>query len=138
MKKQADRGRKESKAWKKGDRVLLSTKDLVFKERLTRKLVEKYVSPYTIEKVVSTNVVKLQLPTSIRIHSVVNISWIVQYKKQVGGQKKKEGKLVEVEGVKEWKVERILNKRKIRGVEKYLVQWKGFTVEHDSWEKKRT
>ena len=67
-----------------------------------------------------------RLPTSIRIHSVVNISWIVQYKKQVGGQKRKEGKLVEVEGVKEgvkeWKVERILNKRKIRRVEKYLVQ----------------
>ena len=56
----------------------------------------------------------------------MNISWIVQYKKQVGGQKRKEGKLVEVEGVKEgvkeWKVERILNKRKIRRVEKYLVQ----------------
>ena len=61
MKKQADRGRKESKAWKKGDRVLLSTKDLVFKERLTRKLVEQYMGPYTIEKVVSTNVVKLRL-----------------------------------------------------------------------------
>jgi len=28
---------------------------------------------------------------------------------------------VEVEGVKEWKVEKILNKRKIRGVDKYLV-----------------
>jgi len=32
MKRQADRGRKESKNWKKGDRVLLSTKDLVFKK----------------------------------------------------------------------------------------------------------
>jgi len=32
-------------------------------------------------------------------------------------------------------VEKILNKRKIRGVEKYLVHWKGFTVEHNSWEK---
>ena len=29
-----------------------------------------------------------------------------------------------------------LNKRKIRGVKKYLVQWKGFTVEYDIWEKK--
>jgi len=33
-------------------------------------------------------------------------------------------------------VEKILNKRKIRGVEKYLVCWKGFTVEHDSWERR--
>ena len=37
------------------------------------------------------------------------------------GQKRKEGKPIEVEGAKEWKVERILNKKKIRGVEKYLV-----------------
>jgi len=33
-------------------------------------------------------------------------------------------------------VEKILNKRKIRGVEKYLVQWKGFTAESDTWEKR--
>jgi len=36
-------------------------------------------------------------------------------------QKKKEGKLVEIEGVEEWEVENILNKRKIREVKKYLV-----------------
>ena len=65
--------------------------------------------------------VKLQLPALIRIHPVVNISQIVWYKEQVEGQKKEEGKLMEVEGVEEWEVEKILNKKKIRGVEKYLV-----------------
>ena len=40
MKRQVDRGRRESEEWKKGDRVILSTKDLVFKERLARKLVD--------------------------------------------------------------------------------------------------
>jgi len=59
MKRQADKGRRESKNWKRGDRVLLSTKDLVFKERLARKLVDQFVGSYTIEKVVSTNMVKL-------------------------------------------------------------------------------
>ena len=49
----------------------------------------------------------------MRIHSVMNVSQIVQYKEQVGGQKKKEGKPVEVEKVEEQKVEKILNKRKI-------------------------
>ena len=48
------------------------------------------------------------------------------------GQKKKEEKLVEVERVKKWEIEKILNKRKIKGVEKYLVHWKRFTVEYDS------
>ena len=48
------------------------------------------------------------------------------------GQKKEKGKPIKVEGVEEWEVEKILNKRKIRGVEKYLVQWKGFTAEEDT------
>jgi len=77
MKRQADRERKETEDWKKGDKVMLSTKDLVFKERLVRKLVDQYVGPYTIKKMVFTNVVKLRLPTSMRIYLVVNVSWIV-------------------------------------------------------------
>ena len=32
MKRQADRRRKETKDWKKRDKVILSTKNLVFKE----------------------------------------------------------------------------------------------------------
>jgi len=121
MKRQVDWERKETEEWKKEDRVILSTKDLVFKERPAKKLVDQYVGPYTIEEVVSTNAVKLQLPTSIRIHLVVNISQVVQYKEQVEGQKSEEAKPIEVEGVEEWEVERILNKKKIRGVNRYLV-----------------
>jgi len=132
MKRQADRRRKETEDWKKEDRVLLSTKDLVFKERPVKKLVDRYVGPYIIEEVVSTNAVKLRLPTLMRIHPVVNVSRIVRYKEQVEGQKKEKGKPMEVEGVEEWEVEKILNKKKIRGVEKYLVRWKGFTVEGDT------
>ena len=56
---------------------MLSTKDLVFKERLMCKLVERYVGPYEIEEVVSSNAVKLRLLSSIRIHPVVNISRVV-------------------------------------------------------------
>ena len=50
-------------------------------------------------------------------------------------QKVEEGKLVKIEEVKEWKVEKILDKRKIRGIMKYLVRQKGFIAEHDSWER---
>jgi len=38
---------------------MLSTKDLVFKERLARKLVDRYIGLYVIEEIVFTNVVKL-------------------------------------------------------------------------------
>jgi len=84
MERQADRGRKETEKWRKEDRIILSTKDLVFKERPVRKLVDQYIGPYAIEEVISTNVVKLRLSVSMRIHPVVNVSWIVQYKEQVG------------------------------------------------------
>jgi len=40
IKWQADRERKEAEVWKVGDKVMLSTKDLVFKERPAKKLVD--------------------------------------------------------------------------------------------------
>ena len=64
---------------------MLSTKDLVFKKRPVRKLTERYVGPYEIEEVVSSNAVKLQLPTLMKIHLIVNVSQIVRYKEQVKG-----------------------------------------------------
>jgi len=74
MKRYVDSGRKETEKWEKGDRVLLNTKDLVFKKRPSKKLMERYVGLYVIEEVVSSNVVKLHLPSSMRIHPVVNVS----------------------------------------------------------------
>jgi len=101
MKRQADKSRKKTEKWKKRDWVILSIKDLVFKERPARKLVDRYVGPYEIEEVVSTNAIKLQLPKLMWIHLVVNVSRVVRYKEQVEGQKKKEGKPVEIKGVEE-------------------------------------
>ena len=77
IKRYVDRSRKETENWKKGDRVLLSTKDLVFKERPARKLIEQYMGLYVIKEIVLSNVVKLRLPSSMRIHPVVNVSQVV-------------------------------------------------------------
>jgi len=83
MKKQADRELKEVEEWKKSNKMMLSTKDLVFKKKLAKRLVDQYVSLYIIDKIVSTNAIKLQLLTSIRIHLVVNVYQVVRYKEQV-------------------------------------------------------
>ena len=50
------------------------------------------------------------------------------------GQKKERPVPVIIEGEEEWEVEHILNKRKVKGKDKYLVRWKGFTAESDTWE----
>ena len=100
---------------------MLSTKNLVFKERLTKKLMERYVGPYVIKEVVLKNAVKLRLLVFMRIHLVVNVSRVVRYREPVKRQRVEEPKLVEVKEVEEWEVEKILNKRKIQGIYKYLV-----------------
>ena len=45
-------------------------------------------------------------------------------------------KPVIIEGEEESEVEKILNKRMVRGKKKFLVRWKGYTAEEDIWENK--
>jgi len=99
-------------------------------------LTERFVGPYKVKEIISSNAVRLELPSTVRIHSVVNVSRIRQYVGQVEGQKKEQPAPVIIEGEEEWEVERILNKRRVRGKDKYLVCWKGFTAESDTWEGK--
>jgi len=101
---------------------MLSTKDLVFKKRPVRKLTDQYIGLYIIEEVVSANAVKLKLPVSIRIHSVIDISRIVRYEELVKEKKIEKLKPIEVDGKKKWKIKRILNKRVVQGCVKYLVR----------------
>ena len=104
--------------------MLLSMKDLMWqiRNRETRKLIEKFVGPYKIKKIILENVVELDLPVLMKIHPVVNISRIVIYQEQVERQKKVLSLLVEIDREKKYKVEKILNRRDIRGKLKYLVR----------------
>jgi len=139
MKKFTNRKWGEGEEYKIGDLVLLSMKDLKWqiKERRSEKLTEHFVGPYKVKGIVSSNVIELELPKSIKIHPVVNVSRVRLYKPQVEGQKKIPPKLVIIEGEKEFEVEKILNKRMVRGKEKFLVRWKGYTAEEDTWENKK-
>ena len=104
------------------------------KGRRSEKLTECFVGPYKVKGIVSSNAIELELPKSIKIHPVVNVSRVRLYKPQVEGQKKTPLKPVIIEGEEEFKVEKILNKRIVRRKDKFLVQWKGYTVEEDTWE----
>jgi len=97
--------------------VLLSTKDLKYqmKGRQLEKLTEQFVGSYQVKGIISTNAIELDLPSMVKIHPVVNVSRVHRYKDQVKGQKKKQLALVIIEGEEEYKVEKILNKRKFRG-----------------------
>jgi len=103
MKKYADKKRAEVDDYKVGDLVILSTKDLKYQMvgRRTERLMKRFVSPYKIKKVISSNTVKLELPSIVKIHLVVNVSRICRYIGQVEGQKKEQLALVIIEGEEE-------------------------------------
>ena len=124
MKRQADRNRKEAEKYKVGDKVLISTKDFSkeLMKRATKKLMEKFIGPHMVRKIVSENVVELELLSSLRIHLVVNVRRIVKYREQVEGQKKIPPPPVEVAGEKEYEIEEILDRQERRGKTKYLVK----------------
>jgi len=87
MKKYVDRKRGEVDDYKVGDLVMLSTKDLKYQMvgRRTEKLTERFVGPYKIKKIILLNAVELELPSTVKIHLVVNVSRIRQYVGQVEG-----------------------------------------------------
>jgi len=45
-------------------------------ERRTKKLTKRFVDPYKIKKIILSNAVELELPSTIKIHPVVNVSRI--------------------------------------------------------------
>jgi len=136
IRKYVDRKRREGVEFKVGDLVLLSTKELKWhmKGRRLEKLMERFVGPYKVKSIILANAVELQLPPTVHIHPVVNVSKLQMYKPQVEGQKATKPAPVIVEGEEEYEVEKILNKRRIQGRDKFLVCWKGYTAEADTWE----
>jgi len=56
--------------------VLLNTKDLKYQmqRRQSEKLIEKFVGSYQLKGIISTNTIELDLPSTIKIHPVVNNS----------------------------------------------------------------
>ena len=138
MKKFTNRKQGEGEEYRVEDLVLLSTKDLKqqMKGRKLEKLTEHFVGPYKVKGIISSNTIELELPKSIKIYPVLNISRIWFYKLQVEEQKKIPPKLLIIEGQEEFKIKKIINKRMIREKEKFLVRWKEYMVEEDTQENK--
>ena len=54
IKKQTDKRQREVEVQNKNNKMMLSTKNLVFKERLVKKLTEKYIGLYVVKNVMSS------------------------------------------------------------------------------------
>ena len=61
--------------------MLLSTKDLKYQivGRRTEKLMRRFIGPYRVKLIVLTNTIELELPSTVKIHLVVNVSRVRRY-----------------------------------------------------------
>jgi len=75
MKQYADRERGDIEEYRVDDLVLFSTKDL--KYQIARRCTEKcFVGPYKVKVIIFSNVIELELPSTVKIHLVVNVSQV--------------------------------------------------------------
>ena len=69
----ADRHRTPAPAYKQGQRVWLSSKNIPLKTD-SRKLSPRYLGPFESQSVINPVAVRLRLPSSLRVHPVFHVS----------------------------------------------------------------
>jgi hypothetical protein len=129
-----------------GDKVLLSTRHIkmVGSKQLRRsvKFAEKFIGPYTIQKVVNANAYTLELPEQFQMHPTVNVTQLKRYidgSSQFPSRKVKqtrpEAVVLDDNGTGVWEVEKILAERGEGKKRQYLVKWTGYPQWEATWER---
>jgi hypothetical protein len=128
---------------------LLSTKNIKFKGVGVPKLMPKWIGPFDISELIgpvdsqtktvlgeNVRAVRLDLPPLMQVHPVFHVSLIKGYADN--GERRPAMPLeFDSDGSPQWVVQTLLKKRQSgrgRRVVEFLVRWKGFGPEHDSWE----
>ena len=98
-----------------------------------RKLAERFTGPFTITGRVTSEAWRLELPASLRIHPVFHSSQL----KPVQGQPRQRQPIQLDQGPEEdqeYEVERLLDRRTVRGREEFLMRRHGYSAFDDTWE----
>ena len=120
-----------------GDLVLLSTKNLKFKN-VPVKLQKRFVGPFEVVEKIGAQAYKLQLPNDWTIHNVFHVSLLKKWKTSVFcSEDAAPTEALEVEDHGTKKAERILRwKRSGRHQPPaYLILWQGSPLDEATWEK---
>jgi hypothetical protein len=139
--KYADQHRRDV-AFRVGDRVLLSVEHLqVVGDGRSPKLQSKYIGPFAITRVVGSNAYELDLPPTMRIHPVLNISRLKAYHDGAATHPHRSlphsrppPEVGHEDGAAIYEVERILEQRGRGARTKYLVKWLGYPVWEATWQ----
>jgi hypothetical protein len=132
-----------AREYKAGDLVWLESVN-VKEDRPTKKLSSKRYGPFKVLSKKGNGAYELEIPAQWKfVHPVFNEKLLTPYvKPKFDSQRKRKPPAPTVIGSElEYEVEKILDSRKKKTgwtyLMEYLIKWKGYTVEHNSWEPKR-
>ena len=116
-----------------GDKVWLEARNLR-RNVVDPKFAPKREGPFKIKKVLSTLSYQLELPKSWKIHPTFHISLLSPFKEtETHGPNYIQPPPELVNGEEEYEVECILKHRGRPKQHSYLVRWKGYGADEDSW-----
>ena len=105
--------------------------------RLSKKLAHRFLGPYVVERHVGANAYRLHLLQSMsRLHPVFPVVKLLASPPDPISGRWSHPPLdpVLVDGEEEYEVEAVINSHMFRRWLQYLVQWKGYSYKHNSWE----
>ncbi|EXV01030.1 reverse transcriptase domain protein [Metarhizium robertsii] len=111
-----------------GDMVYLLRRNIKT-TRPSDKLDYKKLGPFAIKKRISTNNYELSLPKTMRNHPIVHISLLEKAPNNAPAEKD-----IEVLDDGEYEVEQILDVRTKNKTRQYLIKWKDYGHEENTWE----
>ena len=132
-----DTHQREAPTYKAGDKVWLDATNITT-TRPTKKFDDKWFGPFTIDKVISRNAYRLKLtPNFRRLHPVFHVSKLRSYTPDSIHERRPPPPpkpVLNQEGAEEYEVENILDSRFFRSKLEYLVKWKGYGPQENSWQ----
>ncbi|CAJ0968385.1 unnamed protein product [Ranitomeya imitator] len=114
-----------------GDLVWLSSRHVPMKVS-SPKFKPRFIGPYRISEIINPVSFRLALPASFAIHNVFHRSLLRKYVEPVVPSVDPPAPVL-VDGELEYVVEKILDSRFSRRKLQYLVKWKGYGQEDNSW-----
>jgi len=136
MKRYYDRRRTPAPVFNPGDRVFLDASD-IWTTCPSQKLSHRRLGPFAVERQIRPMAYRLKLPHWMKqLHPVFNVVKLTPaLDDPITGRKTEDHPPpIVINGEAEWEVKEILDSRWHRRRFQYLIKWKGYGHEHNSWE----